>query len=273
VTSLRRLDLVLVTKGLFASREQARQAVLAGRVFVNGLCVKKPGRLVSSMDRVEVRGEVLPYVSRGGLKLEHALHSFAVDLHGLVVIDVGAATGGFTDCALKFGARRVFAVDVGYGQFAYKLRCDPRVTLFERTNIRHLSPTALDELADFAVIDVSFISLTKVLPAVGPLLKPAGRGIALIKPQFEAGREKVGKRGVVRVPATHVAVCAKITDFITSLGWEVRGLTFSLLRGPEGNIEFLLYFSKVKGLPWTGRVEEVVEAAWRHFRSEDRPEL
>lgn len=260
-----RLDVTLVARGLFPSREQARQAILAGRVLVNGICVAKPGRFVGPEDRIEVRGEPLPYVSRGGLKLEHALRCFNIDLTGLVVIDVGAATGGFTDCALKFGARRVYAVDVGYGQLAWKLRNDPRVTVLERTNIRYLTPDVLGELADFATVDVSFISLEKVLPCVGALLKPEGRGVALIKPQFEAGRERVGKKGVVRDPATHVAVCEKVLSFIGSLGWEVRGLTYSPLRGPEGNIEFFVYFSKVPGVPWVGQVAEVVTAAWQRL--------
>ncbi|MGQ9512043.1 TlyA family RNA methyltransferase [Thermodesulfitimonas sp.] len=262
----RRLDVALVEKGFFVSREQARQAILTGQVFVNGLCVQKPGRFVSAADRMEVRGETLPYVSRGGLKLAQALRFFRIDLRGLVVIDVGASTGGFTDCALQFGARRVFAVDVGYGQLAWKLRTDPRVIVLERTNIRHLTPEAIGELADFATVDVSFISLEKVLPCVGVLLKPEGQGIALVKPQFEAGRGKVGKKGVVRDPAAHVAVCAKISVFIGSLGWEVRGLTYSPLRGSEGNIEFLIYFSKVTGRPWDGKVEEVVATAWRYFK-------
>lgn len=264
-----RLDLVLVRQGLFSGREQAREAVVSGRVFVNGLLAKKPGRLVSPADVIEVRGEKPPYVSRGGFKLSHALAVFGISLAGLTVLDVGAATGGFTDCALQAGARRVFAVDVGYGQLAWKLRSDPRVTLLERTNIRYLSPEELDEKADFAVIDVSFISLEKVLPPVGRLLTEKGAGLALIKPQFEAGRENVGKRGVVRRPAVHVAVCTKIVSFITAMNWEVRGLVHSLVRGPEGNIEFFVYFSKEPGKPWRGDVEEIVAQAWREFGLEE----
>jgi len=264
----RRLDLVLVRQGRFSSREQAREAVVSGRVFVNGLLAKKPGRLVSPGDIIEVRGDEPQYVSRGGVKLSHALREFGISLAGLTVLDVGAATGGFTDCTLQAGARRVFAVDVGYGQLAWKLRSDPRVALLERTNIRYLASEALDQKADFAVIDVSFISLEKVLPPVGRLLREKGAGLALIKPQFEAGRENVGKRGVVRRPATHVAVCRRILSFITAMDWEVRGLIHSPVRGPEGNIEFFVYFSKEPGKPWRGDVEETVAQAWRELSLE-----
>lgn len=260
-----RLDVFLVERGYFSSRERARAAVLAGCVFVNGRRAEKAGQLISPADTVVVRAENLPYVSRGGLKLAYALKVFALDLTGLTVLDVGASTGGFTDCVLQAGARRVFAVDVGYGQLAWKLRTDPRVTVLERTNIRYLDPEALGELADFATIDVSFISIEKVLPAVGRLLKPEGQGLALIKPQFEAGPEKVGKKGVVRDPATHAAVCTRIVDFIRSCGWEVRGFTFSPVRGPEGNIEFFVFFAKRPGKPWEGSVEAVVAEAWEYF--------
>uniref|UniRef100_A0A7C2IWF0 TlyA family RNA methyltransferase n=1 Tax=Ammonifex degensii TaxID=42838 RepID=A0A7C2IWF0_9THEO len=260
-----RLDVVLVAKGYFPSRERARAAVIAGYVFVNGRRAQKPGQSVSPADEIAVQAETLPYVSRGGLKLAHALKVFHLDISGMVVLDVGASTGGFTDCALQAGARRVFAVDVGYGQLAWKLRTDPRVTVIERTNIRYLEPEALGEQADFATVDVSFISLEKVLPPVGRLLKPEGKGIALIKPQFEAGPEKVGKKGVVRDPATHVAVCMKIVAFIRGLGWEVEGLAFSPVRGPEGNIEFFVYFAKTSGQPWEGSIEAVVTGAWEYF--------
>ncbi|MEW6447017.1 MAG: TlyA family RNA methyltransferase [Bacillota bacterium] len=260
-----RLDSALVRQGYFSSRERAREAVVAGRVFINGLPADKPSRLVSPDDIIEVRGDPLPYVSRGGIKLAHALQVFGISLAGLVVIDIGASTGGFTDCALQAGARRVIAVDVGYGQLAWKLRNDPRVTVLERTNVRYLTPEVLGEKADFAAIDVSFISLEKVLPPVGRLLKEKGAGLGLIKPQFEAGREKVGKKGVVKDPATHIAVCARIILFITGIGWEVRGLTYSPVRGPEGNIEFFVYFSKEHGRPWHGDVGTVVARAWEQF--------
>ncbi|MEW6573063.1 MAG: TlyA family RNA methyltransferase [Bacillota bacterium] len=265
-----RLDLALVRQGCFSSREQAREAIVAGRVFVNGLPAIKPSRFVSPDDIIDVRGDVLPYVSRGGLKLIHALKVFGISLAGLTVLDVGASTGGFTDCALQEGACRVFAIDVGYGQLAWKLRNDPRVTVLERTNIRYLTPEALGEKADFAVIDVSFISLEKVLPPVGYLLKKDAAGLALIKPQFEAGPENVGKKGVVRHPATHAAVCAKIVRFITAMNWEVRGLTHSPVRGPEGNIEFFVYFSKVPGKPWRGNIEEIIALAHELFGNAKR---
>ncbi|RDV83995.1 TlyA family RNA methyltransferase [Ammonifex thiophilus] len=268
----RRLDILLVEQGYFPSRERAREAILAGQILVNGQRATKPGRMVGPEDRVEVlKGtEEPPYVSRGGEKLAHALRFFGIDLKDLVVIDVGASTGGFTDCALRAGARKVFAVDVGYGQLDWRLRQDPRVVVLERTNIRYLSPATLGELADFATVDVSFISLTKVLPAVGRLLKPEGRGLALIKPQFEAGPEKVGKKGVVRDPAVHAEVCHKVLDFLREQGWEVRGLTFSPLRGGEGNIEFFVYFSLVPGRPWRGTVEEVVTEAHAYFAEKGR---
>lgn len=260
-----RLDVTLVRKGFYSSRKQAQAAVIAGCVFVNGVCAKKPGQLVSASDMIEIRGQEMPYVSRGGLKLAHALKVFKIDLTEKVVIDVGASTGGFTDCALKAGARRVFAVDVGYGQLAWKLRNDPRVAVLERTNIRYLEPAALDELADFATIDVSFISLQKVLPPIGLLLKPEGEGLALIKPQFEAGPEKVGKKGVVRNAAIHIEVCSQVVEYISNLGWRVMGLTYSPIRGPEGNLEFFVYFSKVGGKPWVGSVEEIIADAWSYF--------
>ncbi|MEW6172141.1 MAG: TlyA family RNA methyltransferase [Bacillota bacterium] len=262
-----RLDVFLVKNGYFATRERAQAAIIGGSVMINGHRVLKPGHSVNINDVIEIRGGAVPYVSRGGLKLAHALKVFQPDLAGLVVIDVGASTGGFTDCLLEEGARRVIAIDVGYGQLAWKLRNDPRVTVMERTNIRYLEPSQLDEPADFATIDVSFISLKKVFPVVGRLLTPAGRGLALIKPQFEAGRGKVGKKGVVKDPATQIAVCNEIVGFVRNLGWEVLGLTFSPLKGPEGNIEFFLYFDKVPGQTWQGSAEEVVTRAWDHFRN------
>ncbi|MGO0122557.1 TlyA family RNA methyltransferase [Desulfothermobacter acidiphilus] len=274
MTGRRRLDIFLVKEGYFLTREQARRAIREGLVWVNGHRVEKPGRMVGPGDQVMVRREAeeVAYVSRGGRKLEHALRYFGIDLAGLVVLDVGASTGGFTDCALRAGARKVYAVDVGYGQLDWRLRQDPRVVVLERTNIRYLGPEALGELADFATIDVSFISLALVLPAVGPLLKPEGRGVALIKPQFEAGQAKVGKKGVVRDPAVHVEVCYKVLELVRHQGWEVRGLTFSPIRGGEGNIEFLLYFSKQSNLPWSGKVEAVVEEAHAYFAGKGRRE-
>lgn len=240
-----RLDLLLMERGLFDSRERARAAIMAGQVLVDGRRVDKPGRLVGYSSCLEVI-EQLPYVSRGGLKLEKAIKSFHLDLKDRVVLDVGASTGGFTDCALQHGARLVIAVDVGYGQLSWKLRCDPRVVLLERTNIRYLTASQLPCIANVAVVDVSFISLGKVLPRLGELTTPDALGVALIKPQFEAGREKVGKRGVVRDPAVHREVIASICRLIVDLGWGVRGLDFSPIKGPEGNIEFLVCFDRAK---------------------------
>ncbi|CCO08928.1 TlyA family RNA methyltransferase [Desulforamulus hydrothermalis] len=257
-----RLDVYLVNNGYFSSREKARAAVMAGLVFVDGAKVDKPGHQVKETARVEVQGNPLPYVSRGGLKLAKAIRAFGIDLKDKVVIDIGASTGGFTDCALQQGARLVYAVDVGYGQLAWKLRSDPRVISLERTNIRYLEPRLLPEKPSFATIDVSFISLALVLPRVDLLTEAQAAGIALIKPQFEAGKEKVGKKGVVRDPAVHVEVIHKILGVVTDLGWQVGGLDFSPIRGPEGNIEYLLYF--LKGYQTgaaTPKVSEVVGQA------------
>lgn len=240
----KRLDVRLTEEGFFASREKARAAVMAGLVYVDNERADKPGRAVHPAATLEVRGEAMPYVSRGGLKLEKAIKSFQLDLHGKVLLDVGASTGGFTDCALQHGARLVYAVDVGYGQLAWSLRNDPRVVVLERTNIRYLPSSLLAEKPDFVTIDVSFISLSKVLPKIKELLHPAAAGVALLKPQFEAGREKVGKKGVVREPQVHIEVLQNITTHMVTLGWSVGGLDFSPVTGPEGNIEYLIYFSK-----------------------------
>lgn len=242
----RRLDVRLVEEAFFVSREKARAAVMAGIVFVDDVLVDKPGRIIKPEAKLEVRGAVIPYVSRGGLKLEKALKSFMLDLRGKVVLDVGASTGGFTDCALQHGARMVYAVDVGYGQLAWSLRQDPRVNVLERTNIRYLSGDMLAETPDFATIDVSFISLLKVLPQVDRLLGREAAGVALIKPQFEAGREKVGKKGVVRDPLVQTEVIQNIVAQVLALGWSVKGLDFSPITGPEGNIEYLICFMKTK---------------------------
>ena len=239
-----RLDVFLVQQGIFATREKARAAIMAGRVLVDRVPVTKAGALISPSADLQVKGEDFPYVSRGGMKLAHALKEFGVDLKGRTVLDVGASTGGFTDCALQHGAAKVYAVDVGYGQLAWTLRQDRRVIVLERTNIRHLGPEQLGELAEAAVIDVSFISLELVLPAVEKLLRPGGEVIALIKPQFEAGREKVGKRGVVRDPRVHAEVIEKVIKKAEDLGLTARGLTYSPLPGPEGNIEYLLWLQK-----------------------------
>lgn len=239
-----RLDVRLTAEGYCPSREKARAAIMAGQVFVDGARIDKPGVPVSSAAVLEVRGNPIPYVSRGGLKLDKAVKVFGIDLNGRVVIDVGASTGGFTDCALKYGARQVYAVDVGYGQLAWQLRNDPRVVALERTNIRYLNKEKLPVTPDFATIDVSFISLTKVLPKVGELTTPAAAGVVLVKPQFEAGRDNIGKKGVVRDPEVQLAVLQNIISFIKDQNWSVSGVDYSPVTGPEGNIEFLVSFNK-----------------------------
>ncbi len=242
-----RLDVLLVKKGFFSSRERARSAVMAGVVYVDGQKADKPGMKYASDSDIAIRENIMPYVSRGGLKLEKALRVFSIDLAGKTAVDVGASTGGFTDCMLKNGAAKVYAVDVGYGQLAWELRQDPRVVCMERTNIRYVKPCDLGEQVDFASIDVSFISLELVLPVVHDLLKAQGQAVCLIKPQFEAGREKVGKKGVVRDPKVHVEVIEKVAAASSKLGFSVEGLDYSPVKGPEGNIEYLMHLKKVPG--------------------------
>lgn len=239
-----RLDKLLLDRGLAPSRERARGFIMAGQVVVNDHVVDKAGQQVAVDADIRLKGDVLPYVSRGGLKLQKALDEFGIDVAGLVVIDVGASTGGFTDCLLQRGAAKVYAVDVGYGQLAWKLRQDHRVVNMEKTNIRYLTMDKLAELPDFAVIDASFISLDKVLPATIGLLKEEGELVALIKPQFEVGRGEVGKGGVVRDPAKHRHVISGVQTLAESLSLEVRGVTESPILGPKGNREFLMYLRK-----------------------------
>ncbi|MFZ5353550.1 MAG: TlyA family RNA methyltransferase [Bacillota bacterium] len=240
-----RLDILIHNKGMSESREKARSQIMSGVVYVNGVKTDKPGVKVSCNSNIEIRGNAIPYVSRGGLKLEKAIKQFDIKLAGLIGIDIGASTGGFTDCMLQNGAVKVYAIDVGYGQLAWTLRTDSRVVCMERTNIRYVTPDQLDDMADFASIDVSFISLTKVLPSVYYLLKENGRVVCLIKPQFEAGREKVGKKGVVRDKEVHIEVIRAIVDFCENkVPFGILGLTYSPVRGPEGNIEYLLYLGK-----------------------------
>jgi 23S rRNA (cytidine1920-2'-O)/16S rRNA (cytidine1409-2'-O)-methyltransferase len=239
-----RLDILLVEKGIFNSREKARAGIMAGEVYVNGMKVTKSGHIVKKEDVIEFRGNEMPYVSRGGYKLEKAIKEFKIELKDKVCMDIGASTGGFTDCMLQNGARKVYSIDVGYGQFAWKLRIDPRVVCMERTNIRYVTSENLEELCDMASIDVSFISLTKVLPAVKALLKEQGEVLALIKPQFEAGREKVGKKGVVRDKDTHKEVMEKVVKFSIKEGFSILNIEYSPIKGPEGNIEYLLYMKK-----------------------------
>lgn len=239
-----RLDVLLVKKGLFPSREKARASIMAGEIFVDGRRSDKCGENIKVEANVEFKGESLKYVSRGGLKLEKAIDAFGIKLQEKVCLDIGASTGGFTDCMLQSGAKKVFSIDVGYGQFAWKLRVDERVVCLERTNIRYVTPDITGELADFSSIDVSFISLKTVLPAIINLLKEDGQIVALIKPQFEAGRDKVGKKGVVKEKATHIEVIEKITNYIEEKGLNILNLGFSPIKGPEGNIEYLVYFTK-----------------------------
>ncbi|MGQ9493177.1 MAG: TlyA family RNA methyltransferase [Anaerolineae bacterium] len=239
-----RLDVLLFKRGLVESREQGRRLIMAGQVRVNGEVIDKPGTRVPLTAAISIEQQPA-YVSRGGVKLEAALTAFNVDVYGLVVADIGASTGGFTDCLLQHGAARVYAIDVGYGQLAWQLRQDPRVVVIERVNVRYLR--ALPEPIDLATIDVSFISLKLVLPVVMQLLKPGGQIIALIKPQFEAGREQVGKGGVVKDPAVHQAVLHDILSWAVQKGLQVRGAIASPLRGPAGNIEFLAHFVPRQG--------------------------
>ncbi len=236
-----RLDQRVFDLGLSESREKAKALIMAGSVFVNGQKETKPGAPVTEEADIQVKGEKLPYVSRGGLKLEKALNTFAIDPAGYTCIDCGASTGGFTDCLLQRGAKHVYAVDVGYGQLAWSLRTDERVTVMERTNARNLTPDMFSEKMDMAVMDMSFISLHLVLPAVRTLLKEAGQVVCLVKPQFEAGREKVGKKGVVRDPAVHREVLENFVAAAGGLGFAVAGMSFSPVRGPEGNIEYLAW--------------------------------
>lgn len=238
-----RLDALLVNRGLFESRAKAQAAVMVGQVLVNEQKIDKPGTQVKPEVTIRLLGEKLRYVSRGGLKLEKALQIFPISVEGKVVADVGASTGGFTDCALQNGAVRVYALDVGYGQLAWKLRSDPRVINMERTNVRYLEAQDLPEQVDVVTIDVAFISLDKILPAVHKILKSDGFVIALIKPQFEAGKENVGKKGVVRDAKVHMDVINNVISFAKGEGFGIAGLDFSPIKGPEGNIEYLLHLT------------------------------
>ena len=261
----KRLDVLLSEQGYAENRTKAQAIIMSGIVYVDGQKADKPGTSYEESVSIEVRGAVCPYVSRGGLKLEKALRDFGVKPEGFVCSDSGASTGGFTDCLLQQGARKVFAIDVGYGQLDWKIRSDPRVVVMEKTNIRYVTPEQLGEPLDLSVVDVSFISLKIVLPAIEKLLKPTGQVLCLIKPQFEAGREKVGKKGVVREKSTHKEVLDDFVSLADSLGFQILGLTFSPVKGPEGNIEFLGHLSlapDAQGIrPDTGDVVEQAHAA------------
>lgn len=262
----KRLDILVTERGLAESREKAKTLIMAGQVYVDGQKADKPGDTFSEDAAVEVRGKGLPYVSRGGLKLEKAMREFGLQLQGRTCMDIGASTGGFTDCMLQNGAQRVYSVDVGYGQLAWSLRTDPRVVNLERTNARYLTREQVPEEIDFFSVDVSFISLTLILPAVRPLLAEHGQAVCLIKPQFEAGREKVGKKGVVRDKAVHEEIIEKIRSFALENGFSVLGLTFSPVKGPEGNIEYLIYLERSEA-PSQGEqvlsAQQVVEESHR----------
>ena len=240
-----RLDVLLVKRNLAESREKEKAIIMSGNVFVEGQREDKAGSTFSEEVHIEVKGSKLPYVSRGGLKLEKAIANFDVELQDKVCTDVGSSTGGFTDCMLQNGARKVFAIDVGTNQLAWKLRQDERVVCMEKTNIRYVTPEDLGEAIDFSSIDVSFISLTKVLLPIRNYLKEDGQSVALIKPQFEAGREKVGKKGVVREKSTHYEVIEMVLSYAVSIGLQVLDLDFSPIKGPEGNIEYLAHLQKV----------------------------
>ena len=236
----KRLDVLLTEQGYADTRSKAQAIIMSGNVYVNGQKADKPGMSFEETVELEVRGATCPYVSRGGLKLEKALRDFGVKPEGYVCSDSGASTGGFTDCLLQQGAKKVFAIDVGYGQLDWKIRSDPRVVVMERTNVRYVTPEQLGEPLDLSVVDVSFISLNIVLPVIKTFLKPeSGQVLCLIKPQFEAGKEKVGKKGVVREPQTHKEVLDNFVQLADSLDFRILGLTFSPVKGPEGNIEFL----------------------------------
>lgn len=273
-----RVDVLLVEQGLFETREKAKRAVMAGIVYSNEVRLDKPGEKIPSDSTLTVKGKVLPYVSRGGLKLEKALNVFALDIKGKNLIDIGSSTGGFTDCALQNGASMSYAVDVGYNQLAWKLRQDERVVVMERTNFRYVTPDDFTgPMPNFASIDVSFISLRLILPVLKTLLVPNSDIVALIKPQFEAGREQVGKKGIVRDVKVHVEVIQAIIDFSLAQGFNVKNLNFSPITGGDGNIEFLLH------LNWTGdkstgnndlkiSAEEIVHAAHSEFKTKDKDE-
>ena len=253
----KRLDVLLVERGHADTRTKAQAIIMSGLVYVEGQKADKPGTSFEENVNIEVRTGGCPYVSRGGLKLEKALRDFGVKPEGYVCSDSGASTGGFTDCLLQQGAKKVFAIDVGYGQLDWKIRSDPRVVVMERTNVRYVTPEQLGEPLDLSVIDVSFISLRIVLPVIKTFLKPTGQVLCLIKPQFEAGREKVGKKGVVRDPAIHQEVLDDFVALTDEIGFNILGLTFSPVKGPEGNIEFLahLTLADTEGIhPDTGAV-------------------
>ena len=268
----KRLDVLLVEKGLIESRQKAQALIMAGEVYVGGQRVDKAGAPTAEDAAIEVRGGGMKYVSRGGYKLEKAMAAWPITLTGAVCADIGASTGGFTDCMLQNGAEKVYAVDVGYGQFAWKLRQDPRVVCLERTNARYLSREQVPEELSFASVDVSFISLKLILPPLAALLGEGGQAVSLVKPQFEAGREKVGKKGVVRDPAVHLEVLERYLDHAKEAGLTVLGLTWSPIRGPEGNIEYLGFLQKGGGNAPELDLKALVEESHRRLKEHEEGE-
>ncbi len=269
-----RLDVILVSQGFAVSREKAKAVIMAGNVFVNGQREDKPGAAFDTdkIKSLEVKGKTIPYVSRGGLKLEKAVQVFSLELTDKICMDIGASTGGFTDCMLQNGAKKVYAVDVGHGQLDWKLRQDERVVCMEKTNFRYLTENEIPERLDFASCDVSFISLTKILIPARNLLKAGGRMVCLIKPQFEAGREKVGKKGVVRDMGVQEEVICRVLDFADYTGFRILDVSFSPIRGPEGNIEFLAFLEKdaEKSARAQGLTEHEAERALEELQNENR---
>jgi len=263
MSTKQRLDVALCERGLVQSREKAKALIMSGIVYVNNQKCDKAGDTVKPEDNIEVRGETLRYVSRGGLKLEKAVESFELSLDNCVCADIGASTGGFTDCMLQNGAKKVYAIDVGYGQLAWKLRTDERVINLERTNFRYVTREQIPDELDFASVDVSFISLSHIFPVMRELLREGGRAVCLIKPQFEAGKENVGKKGVVRDKKVHVAVIEKICSLVAENKFSLLGLDFSPVKGPEGNIEYLCYIEKSDDVEVLCEVsaQQVVEAS------------
>ena len=265
----KRLDIVLAERGLAESRQKAQAVIMAGQVFVNGQKVDKAGAPIGEDAQIEVRGKALPYVSRGGLKLEKAMACWPIHLAGAVCADIGASTGGFTDCMLQNGAATVYAVDVGYNQLDWRLRTHPQVVCMERTNARYLTAQQIPQPLDFFSVDVSFISLSLILPALRPLLKGTGQGVCLVKPQFEAGKDKVGKKGVVRDPQVHLEVLEHFLVHAAQAGFSVKDITFSPIKGPEGNIEYLGYLSAAEEPPYQGDLKALVEQSHSVWKGED----
>ncbi|HEX6988574.1 MAG TPA: TlyA family RNA methyltransferase [Bacillota bacterium] len=273
----KRLDVLLVERGLFPSRARAQAAVLAGHVFIDGRRAQKAGEAVAAGAQIQVRGDPLPYAGRGGLKLAHALDAFGMDVSGRTAVDVGASTGGFTDVLLQRGARRVYAVDVGYGQLAWRLRNDPRVVVMDRTNARRLTPGMFAEPPDLATVDVSFISVAKILPALAAVLEPPGDVVVLVKPQFEAGREQVGKGGIVRDRGVHLTVMLDLARAAVDQGFAVRDMTHSPVPGGSGNLEFFQWWRLAAGTAaWDAKIQEAAEravtAGWELVRQGTKPE-